>query len=79
MTDAKQVADAYISRGGRMPGYGRDEYVNDLIDLSSFVAWAEHDGQMFGGVDAKDAFRAMCRLLDVDVIALRNTALGKGL
>jgi len=76
MPDAKRIADQFISRSGRTPAYDRDAYVSDLVDLSSFLAWAEEDGAFFAGVEAKDAFRAMCRLLDVDVIELRKTALG---
>lgn len=79
MKNAKEIADRFISRGGRTLNYDRDAYVSDFIDLSSFLAWAEDGGEMFGGVEARDAFRAMCRLLDVDVIALRRAALGSSL
>lgn len=76
MADAKSIADQFISRSGRTPAYDRDAYVSDMVDLAAFLAWAEEDGAYYAGVVAKDAFRAMCRLLDVDVIALRKTALG---
>ena len=77
MGRSRQVADAYISQGGRTAGYGRAEYVDDLLDLTNFVVWAESDAAMFGGVRAADAFRAMCRLLDADAIKLRKIALGE--
>lgn len=75
--DAKEIADRFISRGGRTPSYDRAAYVEDLIDVSSFLAWAEQEGETFGGVSAGQAFRAMYRLVDVDVIGLRKAAMGE--
>lgn len=79
MTDAKTIADQHISRGGRTAAYDKEAATDDLLDLANFLVWAESDGAYFGGVDAGQAYRAACRLLDVDVIALRKVALGIGL
>ena len=70
------TADKYISQGGRTDGYSRTDYVDDLATLSSFLAWAEEDGAFYGMTDAKDAFKAACRLLDVDSVKLRKAAKG---
>lgn len=70
--DGKKIADEFISRSGRTTDYDRGKFVDDLIDVSSFLLWAETENQHYAGVDAKDAFRSLCRLLDVDVIGLRK-------
>jgi len=72
----KSVANRYISAGGRLPDYGRSEATDDLMVAASFLVWAEQDGAHFGGHDAKDAFRAMCRMLDIDSVKLRKIMLG---
>jgi len=72
----KDVADQFITRGGRTRDYGRDHFVNDLIDVSSFLLWAQDDGKQYAGVEANDAFRALCRLLDIDVVGLRKAIMG---
>ena len=71
-----EVADRYISPGGRLPGYGRAEYVEDLMTLSTFLAWAEEDGAFYAGHPASDAFQAMARLLDIDGVGLRKAVMG---
>lgn len=73
-----EVADRYISPGGRTAAYDRSAFTDDLMTLSGFLAWAEDDGADFGGVRAKDAYSAMCRLLDVDAIKLRKIMTGGG-
>lgn len=75
MGDALRKVDAYISPGGRTPGYGKDEYVDDLIALSSFIAWQD-DNALFGGHTGKEAWQAMCRLLDVHPVKLRQSMKG---
>lgn len=69
------VADKYISKGGRTADYGKDEYVTDLIAVSTFMCWAEEDGAYYAGHTAKDAFKAMCRLLDIDSVGLRKATM----
>lgn len=71
------IADRYISKGGRTPDYDKTAYTNDLMTISGFLAWAEQDGAYFGGHEAKDAFKAMCRMMDMDIIELRNIMLGR--
>lgn len=71
-----QVADQYISPSGRTPVYDRKAFTDDLITASCFLAWAEEEGAYFGGETAADAFRAVCRLLDLDPIKLRKIAKG---
>jgi hypothetical protein len=73
MTD---IADRYISAGGRPANYDRDALVSDLADLSAFLAWAAEDDAIYGAVRANDAFLAACRLLDVDAAKLRAIAAG---
>lgn len=70
------TADRYISKGGRTANYGRGAFAEDLRIASSFLCWAETDGAFFGGHTAKDAFKAMCRMLDMDSVALRKIVLG---
>lgn len=69
-------ADSYISKGGRTARYDRAAFTDDLVTLSVFLAWAEEDGAIYGGTEAKDAFQAACRMLDVDPVELRKIALG---
>ena len=72
-----EVADKYISKGGRVKPYGRDNYIMDLIILSNFLVWAEDDGAMYGMEHASDAFKSMCRLLDIDGVTLKKIARGE--
>ena len=72
----QSVADSYISPSGRTPAYDRAAFTNDLLTASLFLTWAEDGGGYYGGVSANDAFRAVCRMLDVDPIALRKIATG---
>lgn len=73
------VASRYISKGGRTADYDRNAYTEDLMDVAGFLAWAEDDGAFYGMVKADDAFKAMCRLLDVDSVRLRKVMKGEGL
>lgn len=68
----QSVADKYISQGGRTAGYDKGAWTDDLMTLACFLAWAQEDGAYFGGHDAKDAFQAMARLLDLDGVRLRK-------
>lgn len=70
------VADKYISASGRMPNYGRKEFADDLMAAATFLAWAENQKAGFGGVEAKDAMRAICRMLDLDPRGLRQAIMG---
>lgn len=70
-----EVADRYISLGGRLPNYGRKEVLEDLETLSTFLAWAEEDGAFYAGYTAKEAFQAMTRILDVDAVELRKVVM----
>lgn len=69
------IADRYISRGGRTAGYGRSTWTADLMTLSGLLVWAEDDEASFGGHTANEAYRALCRLLDLDSIRLRKIML----
>lgn len=71
------VASRYISEGGRTADYGRDEFTTDLITASNFLCWAEDDGAFYAGHTAKEAFKAMCRMLDMDSVKLRKIAMGE--
>lgn len=68
MTD---IADRYISKGGRTASYDRSAFAEDLLTAGLFLIWAEDE--YFGGHTGKDAFAAMCRMLDVDPIGLRKS------
>lgn len=70
-----QIADRYISKGGRTADYGRKEFTDDLIIAANFLIWAE--GTCFGGERAEDAYLAMMRLLDMDPIKLRKIVKGE--
>lgn len=71
MTDSKLIADKYISRGGGAPVHDRDEFVRDLVTLGNFVLW--HDkNDMRAMVYPRDAFAAMCRLLNVEQHRIRQ-------
>lgn len=69
------IAYRYISKGGRTVTYGRKEFTDDLIVAASFLIWAE--GTHFGGERAEDAYLAMMRLLDMDLIKLRKIVKGE--
>lgn len=77
MTAPERIADKYIKPSGRTAEYGRDQFTDDLITATNFLAWAENDGAYYAGVDAGDALRAMCRMLDMDPIKLRKIAMGE--
>lgn len=64
------VADKYISKGGRTADYDRSAFADDLMVAGLFLCWAEDE--YFGGHTGKEAFAAMCRLLDIDPIGLRK-------
>lgn len=70
------VADRYISKGGRTAAYDRDAFTTDLCTAASFLCWAEDE--MFGMETGRDAFLAMCRMLDIDPIPLRKIVRGEG-
>lgn len=70
------VADKYISKSGRTASYDRSAHTYDLIDAASFLCWAEEDGALYAGVEAKTALRAMCRMLDIDPRGLRKAIMG---
>lgn len=65
-----EVADKYISKSGRTADYDRSAFTDDLMTASLFLFWAED--QYFGGHTGKEAFNAMCRMLDIDPIGLRK-------
>lgn len=65
MTD---VADRYISKGGRTADYDRSAFSEDLMTAGLFLLWAEDE--YFAGHAGKEAFAAMCRMLDIDPIGL---------
>jgi hypothetical protein len=71
MADPRAIADKYISRGGGAPTPDKDEYVRDLVTLGNFILW--HDERdMHAMVYPKDAFAAMCRLLNVEQHRIRE-------
>ena len=65
-----KVADRYITKSGRTAAYDRSAFTDDLLVAGSFLTWAEEE--YFGGQTGKDAFNAMCRMLDIDPIGLRK-------
>ena len=71
-----RIADKHISASGRTPDYGKAELTDDMVTAGAFLAWAEEDGAMFGMVEAPDALRAFCRILDVDPRGLRKAIKG---
>ena len=70
-------ADRYISKGGRTLGYGRDEFAADLHTAVTFMCWAQDDGAYYAGHTAQEAFKSMCRMLDIDSVKLRKIAMGE--
>lgn len=75
--DGREIASRYISPGGRLDSYGKREAADDLMVAAGFLVWAEADGAEFGGHSAAEAFRAMCRMLDLDAIRLRKIMKGE--
>lgn len=65
-----EVADRYISKGGRTADYDMPAFADDLLVVSLFLAWAEDE--YFAGHTGKEAFAAMCRMLNIDPIGLRK-------
>jgi hypothetical protein len=78
MSEAKRIADKYISRGGAVHRqYDRKAQIDDLIVLGCFVGFQDPH-EWSGGYRADDAWAAMCRLLDMDPVAFRKGILGEG-
>lgn len=72
----ESVADRYISKSGRTAEYGKSQFTDDLMEAGLFLAWAEEDGASYAGVSAKEAMRAVCRMLDIDPRGLRKAIMG---
>lgn len=70
-----QTADKYISKSGRLAGYDEKAIKDDIFQVSLFLAWAEDE--TFAGVEGKDAFRAFCRIHDIDTRELRRILKGE--
>lgn len=70
-----QIADRYISKGGRTAGYGRKEIADDLLVAADFLVAAE--SEYFGGHTGAEAYLAMMRILDMDPIPLRKIIKGE--
>ena len=71
MSDARTIADKYISRAGGSPTWDQQEFARDLLTLGSFILWHE-DNDLRGGVRPPEAFLAMCRLLNVEPHKIRE-------
>jgi len=69
--DAARTADKYVSRAGGPPVPTTRDVAEDIVTLSNFILWHEDD-DMFGGVKTKDAFMAMCRLLNIEPHKIRS-------
>lgn len=76
MPDARRVADRYIERGGYLPGEREQQWPDDLLCVASFIAWHD-DNALWGGYRADDAFRSLCRLLNLSSVELRNIIRGE--
>lgn len=71
----RTIADRYISKGGRTAAYDRAAFTTDLCTAASFLVNAEEE--MFGMETGRDAFLAMCRMLEIDPIPLRKIIRGE--
>jgi len=65
-------AEVQASQGAAVP-----QRIVDLAQVAAFLAWAEREGEMWGGVHAKDAMESFCRLIGVDKEATAAVALGE--
>ena len=72
-----ELADKYVSKSGRTSKYDRAAVTDDLLAVGLFLVWAEDHGTSFAGIDATDALRAVCRLLDVDPRGLRKAIMAE--
>jgi hypothetical protein len=71
------VADRYISRGGRVRGqYDQEAVSDDVLTVASFLGWHEPD-EVMGGERADAAWSAFCRLMDLPSAELRNIIRGE--
>ena len=68
--DAARTADKYLSRAGGPPAPTTHDVAKDIVTLSNFLLWHE-DNDIWGGVKAKDAYMAMCRMLNVEPHKIR--------
>lgn len=73
--DAKRRADRYIERGGYAPGERSEKWASDLLDVLRFIAWHD-DKHLRGGVTARAAFGALCRLLNLEAHEMRRIVRG---
>lgn len=69
MTDAKRIADKYISRTGGLPAqhceFVDDQFIDDLMTAGDFILF--HDAKdAHALVYPRQAFDALCRLARVD-------------
>lgn len=70
-TQAKAIADKYISRGGGSPEPDSKEIAVDIMKLANFILW--HDERdMHGCVYPAEAFEVMCRLLNLEQHRIRE-------
>ena len=76
MGDHNHIADRYIEPGGYLPGERRERATDDLLCVASFIGWHD-DNHMRGGYRADEAFRALCRLLNVQSVGLRKIVRGE--
>lgn len=74
--DAKRRADAYVERGGYLPGERPVRVAEDILTALSFIVWHEPD-HMQGGYRADDAFLAICRVLNVEAAEMRKIVRGE--
>ncbi|EFO31367.1 putative aminoglycoside phosphotransferase [Roseibium sp. TrichSKD4] len=65
------IADKYMERGGYAHGERKHRAPEDMLAVASFIAWFD-DGELSGGVRAKEAFEAFCRLADLSPVKLRK-------
>lgn len=75
-SDPKAIADRYIERGGYLPGERGKEFSADLLCVASFIAWHD-DRHLSGGYRAEDAFRSLCRILNLSSVEMRKVIRGE--
>lgn len=69
--DAKRTADKYVERGGYAKGERAARWSEDLLAAVSFIGWHDADA-MVGGYRSREAFEALCRLLNLEPHEMRK-------
>ncbi len=74
--DAKRTANKYVEPGGYVHGERPKRAAGDLLAVLKFIAWHD-DNDLWGGERAGEAFKALCRLIELAPVEMRKIVRGE--